>query len=84
MTKTDKMRMIELLAGKDIRQVLSEAYADGGTIQRAAEIIRDRYDVDFSFGLFSDWVEVAGGEYEKALVFPDFMPATEDGEAVAA
>lgn len=78
MEKTVKMLLIEERAGKDIRTVLREAFRDGGTIQRAADLVAERYRVPLTFGLFSDWVEAGRGEYQKDLVFPGFSEEPSD------
>lgn len=69
MTKTDRMLLIEERAGKDIREVLREAYAEGGSLHRTAAIISQRY-APVGFGLVSDWIEQGGGVIRKELEFP--------------
>ncbi|MFN3652570.1 MAG: hypothetical protein ACK47B_23585 [Armatimonadota bacterium] len=70
MTKTDRMLLLEARAGRDIREILRDAYAAGGGVQRGAEWIEEQYGVSISFALFSDWIEALGGEIQRELVFP--------------
>lgn len=76
MVKTHKMLLIEERAGMDIRLVLKQAYDEAGNIQRAAELVSDRYREPLSYGLFHDWVQQWGGECRKTLVFPAFEATT--------
>ena len=69
MIKTTKMLLIEERAKRDIRDVLREAYAEGGSIKRASAIITERY-APVSFGIYSDWVEQLGGRIRSEVEFP--------------
>jgi hypothetical protein len=75
MQKTDKMLLIEERAGKDIREVLLEAYAATGTIEEAGAWITQRYGVRVPFGRFHDWVQAGGGRISRTLEFPEWQPA---------
>lgn len=70
MNKTTKMLLIEERSGKDIREVMSAAYDETQSIQRAADLIGSLYGEPVSFGIFSDWVAMLGGSYGKKLQFP--------------
>jgi hypothetical protein len=71
MQKTDKMLLIEARAGgRDIRELLREAYDRTGNVSDAADFISAAYGVPLSFGLFHDWVQAGGGSIRKTLEFP--------------
>ena len=76
MTKTDRMLLIEERAGKDIREVLREAYEAAGTLQGASHWINDQYSVSVSYSIIYAWIEQSGGVVRKTIEFPDELALT--------
>lgn len=73
MQKTTLMLLVEERAGKDLREVLAEAFeAGGGSLIKAAEWIRDTYGTSGpSYVVFREWVQALGGEVRKTVEFPE-------------
>lgn len=90
MTKTPQMELIEErdanLRGapkRDIREIISEVYLETGKLERAAELISERYSTSLAFGTLSDWIERFEGSIQKAVIFPDTDPAPAPEPAAA-
>jgi hypothetical protein len=64
MTKTAQMLAMERLSGRDIRELLRDAYAEAGNTALAAA------QLGISAGAFSTWLGLLGGEIRSEVVFP--------------
>lgn len=73
MMKTQQMLAIEAAdpQGRDIRQIMTEAYAAAHSMLGAAT------KLGISQGAFSNWTALLGGEVRTELVFPPEEPAGE-------
>lgn len=78
--KTLKQQLIEARAGKDVRDVLAEAYQASDTLQGATAWIEFTYGVHVSVGVMWNWVQDFRGVVRRTLEFP----AEEMAEEVAA
>jgi hypothetical protein len=84
MTKTDQMLLIEARTGRDVREVLAEAYSQAGGLVRASRLVQERTGVPMNAGKFSEWIDLLGGFYAKSLVFSPSDIVSAEAEAVAA
>lgn len=72
--KTPQMRVLELedARGREIRQILADAYREAGNVVGAGRLL------GISHGAFVNWVQVLGGEIRSEVIF------SETGSEVAA
>lgn len=75
--KTPEMLKIEEREGRDIRDLMLDAYQKGGSAFKAAMLMR------ISSGAFSNWMTLLGGSIDSRLEFEGWEAAEQPAAGAA-